>query len=1132
MSGRGALPAKSVILEASTWRTEDRRSLSSVQKRRSLVSRLRRTLALRTRLRRALQALRAATRPDRSSQEPDLRPEDIEILAPILEASVLFDSDWYAHITQRDRTRRAAVEHYLSEGRSSGLTPHPLFDPAYFGQQHAAALGQRDPLNYYLSEPASRTVSTHPLFDAHAYVATTPAASQHPLGPLGHYLEVGAPSGLAPNDWYTPHPQDEPNGLAAWIRARADEWLARERAAAPSWQAELSAEVSKLALEKFAGFVPQRDHDGGGLVSVVLLVGDDLSSLKGMVESVHRQTVQDWELLVIHHVEDSDVAATLGAYSKDQRIRILRHGTAGMVPALNLGGAAATGRFLAWLSAGDRWERDRLRLALAALARPGVDAVYDVVELSSSVDRPASPTGHGNVPQRTYSALESSPERIAAGWHPELSALVVRRALADQVGGFDESLPAAAGHDFVLRLAARTSLSFIPIVGVRADSRRRERSVAVRPPRERPSLDLSRLETWHDVVLNRNLVDWAALAERELDTRTVSVVIPAHDDWRSASGAVRSITEAAALSDLAVQIIVVNNGRGLTDSVVLDSLPLRFDGVRIVTSAVDHGAALGSNIALPDVEGSVVVFLHDDTEVRPGWLEPLVAALADPTVLGAQSLLVSPGGSIQSAGIAFPSCGGIPHMLLQGFPAEDARSLAGTRFSAVTGAAMAVRVADVVALRGFDPLFRNGMEDIDFGLRLKASRSGSFTVQPRSVVIHHEAQTPERSTRSLIDRRILLERWGNRMPGDDVELWRHVGFDVVRHEVTNHLSEDRRLTPPEPVLQRRSSISMDGRRPVLRWAIKNPAPNDPSAEFWGDTHVARQLAAALRALGQEVVIDHRPEFERESGRFDDVVLVVRGLAPYRPQFTQINLGWLISHPKWLSRDEASSYDRLFAASVTWAERMSRAWAIRIDPLLQATDPSLFNPDRSSPDTGHPVLFVGSSRRKLRPIVRDAIEAGLPLSIFGREWEGLVPDSYVKAEYLPNDAVGEAYRAAGVVLNDHWDDMRIDGFLSNRLFDAAASGARVITDEVTGLRDIFGRSVQVARTREELAELATTPDRDRVFGDDDERRTVAARIHAEHSFAARAQQLLDTALELRSELSDSRRTEARALARVD
>ena len=327
------------------------------------------------------------------------------------------------------------------------------------------------------------------------------------------------------------------------------------------------------------------------------------------------------------------------------------------------------------------------------------------------------------------------------------------------------------------------------------------------------------------------------------------------------------------------------------------------------------------------------------------------------------------------------------------------------------------------------------------------------------------------------------------------------------------MSEDRRLNQPIPILRRCTVISaVEAEPPSLRWAIKNPAPNDPSAEHWGDTYFARHIAAALQDLGQEVVIDHRPAFDRPSGAFDDVVLVLRGLAPYRPQNGQINLGWLISHPEMLSRDEASAYDRLFAASAQWADETFRAWGIRVDPLLQATDPSLFNPDRARPDTGHPVLFVGSSRRKVRPIVRDAISVGMPVAIYGREWQGIIPDGYVKAEYLANDKVGAEYRAAGLVLNDHWEDMRTAGFLSNRLFDAVASGARVITDEVAGLGDIFGRSVQVARDEADLARFAALNDLDDVFGGDDERRSVAARVHAEHSFAVRAQTLLEAALD--------------------
>ena len=1036
--------------------------------------------------------------------------------AGLVGASVLFDADWYNRIARTGRDRKSAVADYLARGRKAGLTPHPLFDPEFVARQIGGNLGGRDPLGVFLSAAEHHRLSTHPLFDAERYLAAVPAAADHAIGPVGHYLAIGARDGVAPNDWYVPDPSREPGGLADWIRTRADAWVARQQVAAPVWQPELPAGAARA--DDGSDAAPGAEAGSALLVSVILPVGDDLTLLPGMVESVRGQTHTRWELLVLHSGDPLEVTRQLGPGADDDRVRLVATGRDRYV-SLNLAIELARGDALAWLSAGDIWQPDRLARALAVLADGDIGAVHDVVERTAADGR-----------TRDYLSLDVSLERLQAGRSPELGSLVVRRSLAEQVGGFDESLPAAADFDFVFKLAERAGLEPVPFVGVEADAGRRARNVAVRPLRERPPLDPSTLETWHDVVLNRHRVDWNGLGAEPRDARTVSVIVPTHNDWRLTSAAVRSVATVDRGTDVRVQTIVVDNGSGLTASAVLDSLPLRYDGVELITSPVNHGFALGNNIALPWVQGGVVVFLNNDTEVTDGWLEPLVTALEAPDILGAQSLLVYPTGLVQSAGVAFPACGGIPHALLSGFPIEDAAHVSTARFSAVTAAAMAVRFADVVALRGFDPLYRNGMEDVDFGLRLKQLRRGHFTVRRDSVVVHHESQAPGRMTKTLINRRILLERWDNGMPGDDVELWRHVGYDVIRHEPPAQIPDDRRLAPPVPVLQRRTGITTDGARPALRWAIKNPAPSDPTAEFWGDTHFARQLAAALRDLGQEVVIDHRPAWERPTGRFDDVVVVLRGLAPYRPQYTDINLGWLISHPDMLRRSEAAAYDRLFAASTHWADRMSREWGIRIEPLLQATDPSRFHPDRAEPDTGHRVLFVGGSRRKPRPIVTQAVEAGLPLRIYGREWEGIVPDEYIEAQYLSNDALGAAYRAAGVVLNDHWDDMRVDGFLSNRLFDAAASGARVITDEVVGLGDVFGRSVQVARDGRDLAELASAPDLDAVFGDDAERRAIAARIHAEHSFAVRARQLLDAALEIRAELSDSRR--AKSATRVE
>ena len=44
-------------------------------------------------------------------------------------------------------------------------------------------------------------------------------------------------------------------------------------------------------------------------------------------------------------------------------------------------------------------------------------------------------------------------------------------------------------------------------------------------------------------------------------------------------------------------------------------------------------------------------------------------------------------------------------------------------FQAVTGACMTIRAEDFIKVRGFDPIYINGQEDIDLCLRLNASNS-------------------------------------------------------------------------------------------------------------------------------------------------------------------------------------------------------------------------------------------------------------------------------------------------------------------------------------------------------------------------------------------------------------------------
>ncbi|SFC43073.1 Glycosyltransferase, GT2 family [Nocardioides terrae] len=586
------------------------------------------------------------------------------------------------------------------------------------------------------------------------------------------------------------------------------------------------------------------------------------------------------------------------------------------------------------------------------------------------------------------------------------------------------------------------------------------------------------------------------------DPARVSAVVVVSGDGAAAIGAVEGLVRQD-LDGRELDCLVWDDGTRPEVAAGLDALPMRFPQVQVVHAGRRYGAAQARTRAARLVRGAELLLLHDDLDLPPGALGPLLAPLADTDVLGVQPLVVSEDLLVSSAGYAFPDRG-LPHHFLRGFPVHDARRVAHLRFGAVSGAALALRRSQVLEVGGWDGSLEGEIADVDLCVRLARAFGGHFQVATDVVAVHHDNHAADPAE----DRARYLA--SEQPAGDDRALWAAAGFRIVDHDVrSTEPSLPPALRVPQPVLVREARLHADPARTeprALRWAIKNPAPARSS--IWGDTHYADGLADALRALGQEVVIDRQETFERPTARHDDVALVLRGPEPARPTPEHPTLAWVISRPDTVSGEELAGYDAVFAASPGWAERRSREWGVTIEPLLQATDPARFSPGSAAPDTGPEALFVGNTRGEFRPVVRDAIASGLDVTIYGTGWGRFLPAERIAGTYLDNTLLSAAYRSASIVLNDHFDDMRRHGFISNRIFDALASGARVISDDVEGLADLFGGAVQVYRTPEDLRALASRW-RD-AFPDDDARVELAERVRREHSFGARARVLLAAA----------------------
>ena len=306
-------------------------------------------------------------------------------------------------------------------------------------------------------------------------------------------------------------------------------------------------------------------------------------------------------------------------------------------------------------------------------------------------------------------------------------------------------------------------------------------------------------------------------------------------------------------------------------------------------------------------------------------------------------------------------------------------------------------------------------------------------------------------------------------------------------------------------------ILSDFWRNRLRFSIKVPVPHIHEAQYWGDYHFALALRRALKNLGHTARIDILPEWDCEQTLFDDVVLVLRGLSEYRPSPHNVNILWVISHPDKVSPEELRQYDHVYVASGLLARQWrDRLPGLPVEPLPQCADPRVFAPPLPEDEApGHDVLFVGNSRKQRRRMVADAVAAGIPLAVYGRQWEGLIPEELVRGEHIPNTRLAAYYARAGIVLNDHWESMRRNGLLSNRLFDAGACGAFVISDDFEDPDDIFQDAVVRAQGPEQLAALVQ-----HYLAHPEERRAKAEALREivlkGHTFAHRAEEIVRAA----------------------
>ncbi len=234
----------------------------------------------------------------------------------------------------------------------------------------------------------------------------------------------------------------------------------------------------------------------------------------------------------------------------------------------------------------------------------------------------------------------------------------------------------------------------------------------------------------------------------------------------------------------AQQVIVVDDGSSDGTADVLADAARREPRLTIVRRRFNAGFATACNDGARAATGDYLVFLNNDTEPVPGWLDALaIHADSHPSagVVGAK--LLYPDRTVQHAGIVFDTSGNPRHAYC-GFPAEHPAVSKSRAWQAVTGAAMLVRRELLrSSLGGFDSSYRNGHEDIDLCLRARRNREPGALGLHESLVVHLESASRGRHTaETTANGHLFRSRWGQRVSPDDLDRYRADG--LVRWSTT------------------------------------------------------------------------------------------------------------------------------------------------------------------------------------------------------------------------------------------------------------------------------------------------------------------------------------------------------------
>lgn len=192
-------------------------------------------------------------------------------------------------------------------------------------------------------------------------------------------------------------------------------------------------------------------------VSVNICCYNSEKFIKETIESVEAQTFNDYEVIIIDD-GSKDRTGEIVKSIKDPRMKYYYQDNKGLSVSRNRAIELSNGEFIAFLDHDDLWEKDKLEKQIALFkSKPDLGLVYSDCYVYNMK----------NKKKIKYSDLvkfhrgKVIDELFYEDFMP-LLMIMIKKEIIKEIGGFNENLQIAEDYDFLVRLAEKYEVDYVP----------------------------------------------------------------------------------------------------------------------------------------------------------------------------------------------------------------------------------------------------------------------------------------------------------------------------------------------------------------------------------------------------------------------------------------------------------------------------------------------------------------------------------------------------------------------------------------------------------------------------------------------------------------------------------------------